>query len=108
MLDIGFSELLLIAIVALLVIGPKDLPVVVKHVAAFLREVRALYSGVRQQMLQVVEESGLADIKNEMTTIIDLNGTPQKAYDVRELESLRATDKVTGPESAHSPNDHGK
>lgn len=108
MFDIGFSELLLIAMVALVVIGPKDLPVVVKHIAGFLRELRSLYAGVRHQMHQAMDEAGIADLKNEMTTIIDLEGNPQKAFDVRELESLRTTDKVTRPESAHLPNDHGK
>jgi sec-independent protein translocase protein TatB len=45
MFDIGFSELLLIAVVGIVVIGPKDLPVVVRHVAKFLRELRGAYGG---------------------------------------------------------------
>ncbi|MFM9889530.1 MAG: Sec-independent protein translocase protein TatB [Rickettsiales bacterium] len=107
MFDIGFSELLLIGIVALVVIGPKDLPVVIKHIAGFLRELRGLYAGMRHQMHQVMDEAGITDMKNEMTTIIDLEGKPQKAFDVRELETFKATHKVVGPESEHKPKDHG-
>ena len=89
MLDIGFSELLLIALVALIVIGPKDLPAVVRHGAKFLREMREVYSGLKRQMTEVMDEVGASDIKREMTTIIDLEGKPQPAYDVRDLEGLK-------------------
>jgi sec-independent protein translocase protein TatB len=90
MLDIGFSELLLIAVVALVVIGPKDLPVVIRHVMKILRELRDIYGGLKRQMHEMVEESGLDDLKQEMTTIIDLEGKPQKAYNVADLDALRA------------------
>lgn len=90
MLNVGFSELLLTAVVALVVIGPKDLPVVVRHVAKFFRDVRGMYQGVRRQMHQVVEEAGLSDIHQGMTTIIDLEGKPQQAYNVSDLEALSA------------------
>ena len=90
MLDIGFSELLLIAVVALVVVGPKDLPVVVRQAAKFLREMREMVAGLKHQMTAVMDEVGAADIKREMTTIIDLEGKPQQAFDVRELEALKA------------------
>lgn len=90
MLDIGFSELLLVAVVALVVIGPKDLPVVIRHVAKGLRELREVYSGLKKQMTDVIDQAGLDDLKKDMTTIIDLEGKPQKAYNVDELKSLAA------------------
>ncbi|MBX9725784.1 MAG: Sec-independent protein translocase protein TatB [Rickettsiales bacterium] len=89
MLDIGFSELLLIAVVALIVIGPKDLPAVIRHGAKFLREMREVYAGLKRQMTEVMDEVGVNDIKREMTTIIDLEGKPQQAFDVKELEALK-------------------
>lgn len=89
MFDIGFSELLLIAVAGIVVIGPKDLPVVVRHVAKCMRELRGAYAGIKNQMTQLADEAGLTDMKREMTTIIDLEGKPQVAYDVRELEGLR-------------------
>ena len=91
MLDIGFSELLLIAVAGIVVIGPKDLPVVVRHVAKFMHELRRFYLGAKRQAMQLADEAGLSELKQEMTTIIDLEGKPQQAYDVRELEALRAT-----------------
>ncbi len=99
MLDVGFSELLLIAVVALVVVGPKDIPVVMKHVFAFLRELRGIYTGIKTQMVQMVDEAGINDLKREMNTIIDLEGKPQQAYDVSELKQFRSV----GPESEHDP-----
>ncbi len=90
MLDIGFSELLLTAVVALVVIGPKDLPVVLRHVSKWMHEVKRFYRGVKGQMHQLMDEAGLEDIRQEMSTIIDLEGKPQKAYNVADLDSLRA------------------
>jgi len=94
MLDVGFSELLLIAVVALVFIGPKDLPVVVRHVARFLNELRGMVAGLKTQMQQVVQEMGVDDVRQNITTIIDLEGKPQKAYDVRELEALKRPEAV--------------
>ena len=91
MFDIGFSELLLIAIVALVFIGPKDLPVVVRHVMKVVRELRGLYLGIKKQMHEVMEEAGLNDLHQEVTTIIDLEGKPQKAYNVADLKLLQGT-----------------
>lgn len=88
MFDIGLSELLLIAVVALVVVGPKDLPVVIRHVMKFLRELRGVYAGIKKQMHQVMEEAGVNEALQETTTIIDLEGKPQEAYNVDELALL--------------------
>lgn len=101
MLDIGFSELLLIAVVALVVIGPKDLPVVARHVVRFLREIRDVYQGLKSQVTQVIDETGIRDLSNEMTTIIDLEGKPQQAYDVKALEALREEPTHKTPPAPH-------
>lgn len=90
MLDIGLSELLLIAVVALVVVGPKDLPVAVRQGARFLRELRGVYAGLKRQMTAVMDEVGAAELAREVTTIIDLEGKPQPAFDVRTLDALAA------------------
>lgn len=90
MLGFSFSELLLIAVVGIVFIGPKDLPIVIRHVAKFMRELRSLVAGFKGHMDDLVKEAGMDDLHREMTTIIDLEGKPQQAFDVKELEGLSA------------------
>ena len=95
MLDFGFSELLLIAVAAILFIKPADLPVVIRHVAKFMREIRAIYTGIKRQVDEVMDQAGVNDLHQQVSTIIDLEGKPQKAYDVAELQTLPAAKPVT-------------
>ena len=83
MLDVGISELALITLAALIFIGPKDFPVVIRYMRGVLHQLRDFRDGVKHQVDQLVEESGLNEMKT--TTIIDLNGQPQIAYDVSEF-----------------------
>jgi Tat protein translocase TatB subunit len=88
MLNIGFTELLLIAVLALVFIGPKELPVVLRHIFRWIRQIENFTGEIRQQFRDIAKESGLDDLKT--TTIIDLEGRKQQAYDVKDLEQLSA------------------
>lgn len=96
MFDIGLSELAVIALVGLVIIGPKDLPVVARYIVAFIRELRGIAAKVNAQVMQVAEENGLSELNTR--TIIDLDGKPQIAYDVSELEGMQAAPK---PDAHH-------
>jgi sec-independent protein translocase protein TatB len=50
MFDIGFSELVLISIVALIVLGPERLPGAARTVGALLRRARASWATVRNEV----------------------------------------------------------
>ncbi|MGX2041618.1 Sec-independent protein translocase protein TatB [Methylocaldum sp. MU1018] len=50
MFDIGFWELVLVAVVSLLVFGPERLPKVAKEVALWIRKVRAMANSVKQEI----------------------------------------------------------
>ena len=62
MFDIGFSELLLVFVIGLIVLGPQRLPVAVKTVAGWVRALRSLASTVQNELarelkLQEFQES---------------------------------------------------
>jgi sec-independent protein translocase protein TatB len=65
MFDIGWSELLLIGIVALVVIGPKDLPKVLRALGTMMSKVRSMASEFQGQFQEAMRESELADLKKE-------------------------------------------
>jgi len=58
MFDVGFSELMLIALIALLVFGPERLPKLVREASYWIRKIRGLVTTARaeiQRELQVAE-----------------------------------------------------
>ncbi len=65
MFDIGWSELLLIGIVALVVIGPKDLPKVLRALGTMMSKVRSMASEFQGQFQDAMREAELSELKNE-------------------------------------------
>lgn len=56
MLNIGTGELLVIALVALIVLGPEKLPQAARQVGRFTAEARKIANGFRQEMQQAMDE----------------------------------------------------
>jgi len=52
MFDIGFTELILIAIVGLVVIGPEQLPETIRTLSAWLNKIRRSYNDIRLEVQQ--------------------------------------------------------
>ena len=55
MFDVGFSELLIIAVVALLVLGPERLPHAARMAGAFVRRARAQWESVQAELERELE-----------------------------------------------------
>ena len=60
--DIGWSELLLIGIVALIVIGPEDLPDMFRQLGRFTAKIRAMGREFSRAMEQAAKDSGVNDV----------------------------------------------
>ena len=63
MFDIGWSELVVIAVVALIVIGPKELPGVLRTVGHYMRKIRGMASEFQGQFQEAMREAEMADLK---------------------------------------------
>ena len=63
MFDIGAAELLLIIIVAVLVIGPKDMPLALRHAGRWIGKVRRVSSHFRTGVDAMVREAELEDME---------------------------------------------
>jgi sec-independent protein translocase protein TatB len=67
--DIGFMELLVIGIVALIVVGPKDLPVMFRKAGQAMGNVRAMARQFTRAMEDAAGESGMKDISRDLRNI---------------------------------------
>mgnify|MGYP001160023989 CR=1 FL=1 len=63
--QIGWFELLIIVVVAILIIGPKDFPIVLKKAGSWIRTVKNYFSDVQSNIKQMTD---LEVNKNELTS----------------------------------------
>lgn len=73
MLDIGWSELLIIGIVALVVVGPKELPKLLRVVGQMLAKVRRMASEFQGQVNEAIREAELEDVKKSVEDLKSYN-----------------------------------
>ncbi|MGR3503737.1 Sec-independent protein translocase protein TatB [Pseudaestuariivita sp.] len=62
MLDLGWAELMVIGIVALIVVGPKDLPGLFRKVGQFVGKARGMAREFSRAMNDAADEAGVKDI----------------------------------------------
>ncbi|HEX2216218.1 MAG TPA: Sec-independent protein translocase protein TatB [Xanthobacteraceae bacterium] len=66
MLDIGWSELLVIAIVAIVVVGPKDLPKLMRSVGHYAGKLRRAAADFQRQFEDAMRESELEEMRKSL------------------------------------------
>ncbi len=69
MFDIGWSELLIIGVMALIVVGPKDLPVLLRTIGRYVGMIRRQAADFRAQFDEALRESELDQIRKDMNDI---------------------------------------
>jgi len=81
--DLGMSELLLIGVVALVFIGPKDLPKALRVAGFWVKKARTLSREFQSSVEQMIREAELEEMRQELkkATEIDLDKEFQKTID---------------------------
>ncbi|MFM1989853.1 MAG: Sec-independent protein translocase protein TatB [Pseudomonadota bacterium] len=67
MFDIGFSEMVVLAVVALVVLGPERLPKVAKQAGAWMGKLRRYVDDVKSDINRQMELSELRNLKSQLT-----------------------------------------
>ena len=83
MFDIGMTELLIIGIVALIVVGPKDLPGMFRTLGRFMGKARAMARDFQRAMEQAADESGVKDMAKDFrdaASTRDFGGDEMKSF----------------------------
>ena len=104
MFDIGFSELLLVFVIGLIVLGPQRLPVAVKTVAGWVRALRSLATTVQNELAQELKLQEFQDSLKKVDKASLDNLTPELKASMDELreaaESMKRSYSVNDPEKA--------
>jgi sec-independent protein translocase protein TatB len=100
MFDIGWGELVVIGIVALIAIGPKELPTVLRTLGQYMGKVRRMASEFQGQFQEAMREAELVELKKQAedlkSSVSDLGNLEPLADTQKQIES--AFDDAAKPE----------
>jgi sec-independent protein translocase protein TatB len=83
MFDFAWSEILLIGAVALIAIGPKDMPAAIRTISSMIKKARRMAAEFQTHVDEMVREADLGDVKKAFSDIrnLDLAGVLEKHID---------------------------
>ena len=79
MFDIGWSELLVIAVVAIVVVGPKDLPKLMRGFGHYAGKLRRAASDFQRQFEEAMRESEIEEVRKAIESATSRAARPQRA-----------------------------
>lgn len=91
MLDIGWQEFLLVAFVLLIVVGPKDLPKVLRTITSFIRKLKSMASDFHRGVDDLANESEISNLRNQVSTLTD---NKLISSEMDEFKDLQNSDKL--------------
>jgi sec-independent protein translocase protein TatB len=99
MFDLGFAELLVIGIVALIVVGPKDLPVLFRKAGQFMGKARGMAREFSRAMNDAADEAGVKDVTNTFKAATNpvgtaMDGVKDAAKSITNLDPTSETGKL--------------
>ena len=103
MFDLGWGELVVIGIVALIAIGPKELPTVLRTLGQYMAKVRRMANEFQGQFQEALREAEFADLKkqaeNLTSSVTDFSSIDPMADVEKEMESAFEPDAPAKLES---------
>ena len=73
MFDIGMSEMAIVGVVALIVVGPKDLPMMFRKVGQFVGKARGMARDFSRAMNDAADEAGVKDVTDTLKKASDMS-----------------------------------
>ena len=101
MFDLGWTELLLIGIVALIVVGPKELPVLFRKAGQFVGKIKGMAREFTRAMDSAADDAGVGDISSTIRSAANplkssVDAVKNAATDYASYDSESETGKLAG------------
>lgn len=103
MLDMGWTEILLIGVVALIVVGPKDLPRMLRTLGQYAGKLRGMAREFQRSMDDAAREADLEELKDVRKTLNEVKNTQYEAQRAMSQSFLDGPAKKDTPAKKASP-----
>jgi sec-independent protein translocase protein TatB len=98
MFDIGWSEIVVIGVVALIVIGPKELPAVLRAIGQWTTKIRRMAGEFQSQFQEAMREAEMADLKKQVDELGDAAKGITSDFDPLDLKEATKWEPKTDPD----------
>ena len=102
MFDIGWTEMLVIAVVMIVVVGPKDLPKMLRTFGKTTAKLRSMAGDFQKQFNEALKEAELDDVKKSVDSLRGLNPATEIKKQLNPFEKA-ASDVRAGLDAAMKP-----
>lgn len=101
MFDIGMIEMFVIVVMAVIVVGPKDLPKLVRSIGRFVSKIRAMGQEFQTSIKQMADEVELEEVTRKLNeavniSIDDLDVKPDIKPDIKQATPEEAAGETAG------------
>ncbi|MDH4985135.1 Sec-independent protein translocase protein TatB [Aminobacter anthyllidis] len=108
MFEIGWTEMLVIAVVMIVVVGPKDLPKMLRTIGRMTTKARSMAGDFQRQFNEALKEAELDDVKKSVDELRSLNPANEIRKQLNPFEKAAADvraglDTAMKPKSATTP-----
>lgn len=110
--QIGFAEMMVLALLAIIVVGPKDLPVLMRKMGGMMAKIRGMGQEFKDAFADMEAETEMAELRKEIQALKDMGKltSDDLSEEMREIEidvrsAVDFTNPKTGP--AAPPEDAG-
>ncbi len=109
MLDIGFPELAIVAVVVLIVIGPKELPTVLRGLGRWAGKARAMVREFQGSIDDMIRETELDEVKKKVESVAshdvgkEIENTIDPSGEMARELSMPPPESEAGPEPVDEP-----
>ena len=106
MFDLSWGKLVIIGVIALVVIGPKELPAVLRTLGQYMGKIRRMASEFQGQFQEALREAELHELKKEAdaltSSVADMSNFDPMAEETKQLEDTQQQieSSLTAPEPA--------
>ena len=95
MFSFGWSEIALTVIIIVIVVGPKEIPNLLKQIGSFSKSIKKISREFKKSLNDIAEESDLKDVKDQISEIKNIKENLDPTQDIKkDFETIKDTAKV--------------